>query len=221
MTNTLYAKEDITLASLIPDYRYPNQDAVVAMTVEKDRDFSTYIDKNVQDVFHVASTSPSKLSKLFIKFLHLSPEVKGALSQWRMQAEECRVYMLRQPRAIFKQLCANSAVRQWLECTVMYGEDAYFLVGYRSAVNAKLVHEDLNSSSQRTFDLTGERIYAVCYRKVSFKFMKKVDGAYLGRENCWKLFCEDRGPNEDAFMEVDILDEDENDLDMAADSDSD
>ncbi|KAK1249005.1 hypothetical protein MKX08_007225, partial [Trichoderma sp. CBMAI-0020] len=218
MTKTLYGMGDLALASLIPDHRYPHLDALVARVVEADRDFSVSSEHNIHDVFHATSMPTAQLRHRFAKWFNITSDSITANNSalWQMQAEESRLYMLRQPRAIFKGLCSNLTVRQWLQDILEDQGDAHLLIGYRSVINANIVRQDRDATEQGGYRIDGERIYAICYRKVTFNFLRKVDSAHLGRDNCWKLFSDDRGGGNDenenesgSILEVDILDEDE------------
>lgn len=73
----------------------------------------------------------------------------------------------------------------------------------------------VEGQAKGAIETTGERIYAICYRKVSMKVIRRsinVDTAQLDqkRGNIWKLFNPTMGTNKrpDEFMEV-ILGDDE------------
>lgn len=60
------------------------------------------------------------------------------------------------------------------------------------------------------FETIGERIYAICYRKVGFKFFKGVESAFLEPGNRWKSFSKTRGKaQEEEIVEADIEEKDE------------
>ncbi|EHK25709.1 uncharacterized protein TRIVIDRAFT_215504 [Trichoderma virens Gv29-8] len=213
MTHSLYGIQDLTLASLIPDYRYPHLDALAPRVVEPGKDFSVSSDYNIHDIFHSTPIYASRPGRRLAKWFRFSSDANSEndITQWRMQAQESRLYMLRQPQAIFKDLCLNSTVRQWLQETFENRADAYFLIGYRSVINATLIRQDKNATEQGSYKTTGERIIAVCYRKVTFRFLKKSDSASLDRDNCWRLFSDDRGDDNegDVMLEADIMDGDD------------
>lgn len=213
MAHTLYQIQDLTLARLVPDYRYPHLDALVVREVELGKDISISSDYNIYESFYTAPVQGLRLTRRLAKWFQFTfdPSSKNSATQWQMQAEESRLYMLRQPQAIFKELCSNPTARQWLQETFEYRADAFFLIGYRSVINAKLIWKGQNNAEYGTYETVGERIIAVCYRKVTFKLLKKSSGAFLGQENRWKIFCEDRGDDneEDAILEADIVEGDE------------
>lgn len=54
-------------------------------------------------------------------------------------------------------------------------------------------------------DLDFELLRSICHRKVSFKFLRKAEGTYLERENCWKfVFDGCGGDTGDGFLEVEV-----------------
>jgi hypothetical protein len=78
-------------------------------------------------------------------------------------------------------------------------------VGFKGSHTSKEEHED-------TAEMEGERIYALCYRKVrhSWHGRKSVDNAFLQSRNIWRAFSDTRSDDEDGkFLEVDIEDIDE------------
>ena len=49
--------------------------------------------------------------------------------------------MLRQPKEVFKQCLATDGVKEWLEENYHDQQDIYFVIGYRTFVDAKLYRE--------------------------------------------------------------------------------
>src|SRR6266536_4224665 len=82
-------------------------------------------------------------------------------------------------------------------------------VGLKGNHASREEHED-------TAEMEGERIYALCYRRVkhSWHERKSVDNAFLQSRNIWRTFSDTRTDDEDGkFLEVDIEDYDEGFLD--------
>jgi hypothetical protein len=92
-------------------------------------------------------------------------------------ANESRSYTPLQPKVLFERLCALEKVREWLKMGYIDKQDTYFVIGYRTLLNAKLVRQDQHSSK----NTDGERIYAIRYLKIGFKFLKDADSAFLIR----------------------------------------
>ncbi|RVD89554.1 uncharacterized protein DFL_000557 [Arthrobotrys flagrans] len=224
LASRLYAKEDISLASLIPDRRYPNQDALAELQLEEWRDYSISVDRNFSDFVKSNAKSNSGFKRA-ISRIFLSPAVKEVGGDVQILAEESRVYMMRQPRNVFKQLSTLPSVREWLADYYLNSEeDVYFIVGYRTLVNAQFVGADLKvdrkarqnrshpgARENYRYETTGERIYAICSRRVNITTLRNGDIGMLDSTNCWKTFTEDRGLNmdmEDEIISVELEEED-------------
>jgi hypothetical protein len=245
-TTAPYQKSDVPLASLIPDKRYPNQDALTKIVLKEGEDYSITIDKNFDGRIHLESNS---FFKTAVTSIFSTEWGKESENSFHVTAEEGRIYALRQPKAIFKKLCEIEEVQKWLQEGYIDKQKTYFVIGYRTLLNAKLVHQDKRSTkvegkvkipvgaavgldptltgymdpqvaighqqgthNETKFQTIGERIYAICYRKVGFKFSKVGNGAFLDSENSWKSFSKTRGsraPEENEVVKAYIEEQDE------------
>jgi hypothetical protein len=240
-----YAKDDVPLAGLVPDKRYPHQDVLSVIQVEEGKDYSVRIDKALNEYIHAESKSFFKT--MITRLLSASVDIQMN-SSFQVSSAEGRVYELLQPKTLFKQLSAREEVQRWLEDGYTDGQDIYFITGYRTLLNGKLVHKEGHTSNfsvgcqfpaglaggvdptpegemdvgmaaelRRTaggdgnLETQGERIYAICYRKVAFKFFKGADKVFLKTGNRWKPFFKTRStdPAMDEVIEVVIEDKDE------------
>ncbi|KAK6356068.1 hypothetical protein TWF718_000442 [Orbilia javanica] len=221
LTNRFYPKNSISLGSIVPDRRYPNQDALTAeICLEEGSDFSLSIDKNFSDFVDTRAKSDSVFKQAIIK-LFLLPLVKGVEGDIQVFSEESCVYLLQQPRELFKRLCDLPNVKSWLEDACVGKRPVYFIVGYRTVLNARFVAKEIKPPRSRRlppgvgqttrYNTTGERIYAICYRKVKFENLKKGRGEILDSTNEWRMFSHhrDAGTEEDQIVVVDISSEDE------------
>ncbi|GKU07054.1 nucleoside phosphorylase [Fusarium langsethiae] len=210
-TGDWYEKENIQLASFVPKVRYPDQDSFTALSVKED-DISIRVDQALSEYFPVRPSSISTpLKSLFQRVFAISDK-ESIESHWHVQTSESRSYMLRQPKAIFNKACLLPEVRDWLQEAFMDSRSVAFIIGYRTALNAKLAWKpvwknNFDSSTDHGRSVLGERIYAICYRKVNFRFLKGPKGAFLAASNSWNLFTDGRGSG-DAFLEADISDHD-------------
>jgi hypothetical protein len=160
------------------------------------------LDKNFQT--GLAVQSGSFVKRAIIKLFSIVRETETGLD---IVTEAARLYALSQPEAIFNRLCKLDEVKTWLEKKYIEEKKTYFVIGYRTLLNARIVRRHEHSSKQRTggstdeigitgtvaqesseagFETTGERIYAICYRKVCFRFLKGAENAMLGPDNRWK-----------------------------------
>jgi hypothetical protein len=225
-TSTPYPKDALALGTLIPDKRYPNLDAFPNPDVGPE-DISSGDDKNFDAYLHAGSetTFQAMLSKIF---------TFGVSAKYnethRFTSGEAQMYFLQRPRDVFKALCAKEGVRRWLEEERENEADTYFIIGYRTLKDAKLVDENShirgvearaqipagalagiepttggvadfggNGTHERakerteTYECSGERIYAVCCRKVKLKTVKgEFDSAKLGKDNEWTSYQKNR-----------------------------
>jgi hypothetical protein len=160
---------------------------------------------------------------------------------FHVTADEGFIYVLRQPKEVFKQCLATDGVKEWLEDNYHDQQDIYFVIGYRTFVDAKLYRERHKSTeasgktevpiSEATGDpsgsanvklsggyksleevkggieTTGERIYALCFRRVKVTLEKKELKATL-KSNQWQPFATTRGKDEriDIVLEADLDD---------------
>jgi hypothetical protein len=225
-TSTPYPKDVIALGTLIPDKRYPNLDAFPNPDV-KPEDISSGDDKNFDAYLHAGSETSFQgmLGKIFTFGTTASSN-----ETHRFTSDEAQMYFLKRPRDVFKALCAKEEVRKWLEEERENEAKTYFIIGYRTLTNAKLVDESSRSrgvdakvqipagtligidpamggaadvggsgTHERTeersenYECSGERIYAVCYRKVKLKTVKgQFEGARLGKDNEWTSYQKNR-----------------------------
>lgn len=213
LTNSPYNTIDVHLGSLVPDKRYPTQDAVVGITLKSGEDYSVRIDRHIRQRLSTNSVSVFKaqLTKLF-GILH--EKEKGLFVG--VSAIEGRIYELRNPRETFKRLCSLTDVRVQLQEAIEYKEDMYFIIGYRTFIDARLAEERTKASNisaalagidptgtmdasvkvgretsigvVKDVETPGERIYGVCYRKVRMATFKTNGNALLDTENIWRIF---------------------------------
>jgi len=142
-THTPYKKDDILLASLVPNKHYPNQDMIAKVVIEEGEDYSVAIDANISSRAEAASDSFFKtaLTRLFSLAGNASDNTVCDIV-----AEKALIYELRQPTAMFERICAQDSVRKWLQEQHRWGQRSYFIVGYRTLVNAKLNRRQEQSS---------------------------------------------------------------------------
>jgi len=242
-TSSPLAKDDVRLGSLVPDIRYPHMDALSIKELESEKDFSNNLDQN----FEGRLNSEANLSfSLALTTLFSAIFQKVSSEEWVVRAGEGRIYELRKPKDIFKELCKNKETQKWLQEGYVDKQETYMVIGYRTLVNAKLVRQEnrsRNASGQLSLptealtgapllpkeanialsvgasvtldakgdiETIGERIYAICFRKVGIKFHGGIQTPRLEGKNIWKSFTI-RGtmPTEDEIIEADIANEDE------------
>ncbi|KAG9656709.1 hypothetical protein KCU98_g5657, partial [Aureobasidium melanogenum] len=141
VTATPYALEAIALASLVPDRRCPDQDAFKALDI-KAKDFTKTHDSNFISTIDANrdSSVSAAVTRLFSAMFSSSKQ-----TQSRLTANGAYVYKLNQPKVLFQQLCENSEARDWLEDGCRQDLESYFVVGFRTLVDAKV--EDVRKKS--------------------------------------------------------------------------
>lgn len=69
------------------------------------------------------------------------------------------------------------------------------------------------SLAQESFEIPGERVFAICFRKVRFNWLRRtdVDSVRLDNDNCWVITSIRQNEGEAAVIavEVDLEDQDE------------
>jgi hypothetical protein len=248
LTNVPFLLEDVQLASLVPDIRNPHQDALSALEVIKGVDFSVRDQRNLKVLLNSAESSFFRTHLTKLASLYHKGSENGRLE---LSTTEGRVYELKQPKSLFKKLCSMQTVRTWLQEGIEDGQETYFIVGFRTFLNA-MTSEQKNYSSHASAqasvpvgevvggaaypvlrdtldiglaagvgkgsdtgeasEIPGERIYAICYRKIAFKMFRarQADTAFL-ESNLWKMVSDNRGHPEDEHevVQADLGDIDE------------
>lgn len=237
-TTSPFSKDDIPLASLVPDRSTPSTDALIPYKVT-DSEYSKNPDKNFDGKIYAATKNWFQL--LISRFLSFVLKSEKS-AMFHVSAAEGSIYMLRQPRDIFKKIASEDKVKEFLEEQYVDKQDTWFVIGYRTFVNAKLYrehrkaheasanakapisevvgdpsgtadaegeagHEDLEEVAGDT-ETTGERIYAICYRKVRITFHKQMIEVKLLRGNQWEPFAKTRGDDViDEYLEANLDEE--------------
>ena len=127
-----FSTSDIPLGSLVPDPRYPNQDALSVLTVE-----DTEISVRPQKDFRGFLKSDATLSfQAQITRLLLLSRDKADTGTLDLSAKEGKIYELKAPKILFHKLCKEERVRTWLREGIEDNQDAYFVTAVRTFVDA-------------------------------------------------------------------------------------
>ncbi|KAH8645868.1 hypothetical protein BGZ61DRAFT_470133 [Ilyonectria robusta] len=149
--------DQILLGSLVPDRRYPNRDAEHKIEVEESvksaRGFQwrTIEAFNDKDSSTTTASFKAALTKLFSASASLSssPNKLEILPEEGSSGLQFSEYSLVQPRALFRELCAFGEVRELLENGYKYNVPWYFVVGYRTLVNARVIMRENRSTEAK------------------------------------------------------------------------
>lgn len=224
----------------MPDRSSPSTDLLTAEGITK-ADYSRELDKN----FDYLNSSESKtwFEGMLSDFLALTLRIDRS-ETFYVTADRGYRYLLKQPKVVFNKLVAKDDTKKWLEEGYYDNQKTWFVIGWRTFVNAKLhrgKHKAAGVSgqvkapvAQAAGDLSGktdaqvkgghessaeasggtqtmgERIYAICYRKVNVAFKKGQIEAKLENGNVWKSFSAKRGHTE---MEIEYLEAELDDTD--------
>jgi hypothetical protein len=233
--------DDIPLASLVPDRSSPTTDLKIPYRV-KEEEFSKNLDKNFDGT--IRSTSENWFQLSISRWLSAILKAERS-STFHVSAEKGFIYMLRQPKAVFKQAVASDDVKEWLEEGYLDKQDTWFVIGLRTFINARLYQErrkDVEASGKSKIpgselagdptgavdvvaagghkgleevkggtETTGERIYAICYRRVKITCHNQKVEAKLLKGNRWQPFAAIRGGKEevDEYYEADLDEQDD------------
>jgi hypothetical protein len=132
-TTAPFEVDDVLLGSLVPDVRYPNQDALTLIKPLSEDKFSKREQKNFNGVLD--SDKQKSFRAQLTKLLTFS--VKTSQSEnLTLEAVKGWIYELRQPKTLFKELCGKNEVRTWLREGLETQQDSYFVVGLRTFEHA-------------------------------------------------------------------------------------
>jgi hypothetical protein len=237
LTTSPFGKDDIPIGTFVPDRSTPSTDAIRPYEIP-DEDISKTSDKNFDGTIRTQAENWFQL--LIARFLSFVLHSEKSTT-FHVTADEGFIYMLRQPKEIFKLSLAADGVKEWLEDNHDDQQDIYFVIGYRTFVNAKLYRErnKTTEASGKTevpvsegagdpigsvniglrgghksleqvkggTETTGERIYAICFRRVKITREKKELKATL-KSSQWQPFATTRGKDEngDVILEA-VLDD--------------
>lgn len=235
---SLYNKDDVLLASLIPDKNYPHQDRIAHVDVQCSIDYSITTDYNIIRHLETGSTVSFKtaLTRLFSADGNFNDS-----TIYDITADKALIYELRQPTEMFARLCEQDTVRTWLQKRHRWGKPSYFIVGYVTLIDSKLKcrHEQSSRASAgmvvpivtavgaqpltlaldaevsvgagsgiaRGEHLTphGERIYAICYRRVRLSFYRRLSSRNPNVSgNVWKSTLARRNGGKDEFVDANL-----------------
>lgn len=123
---TFFSKDDVKLASLIPNIADMELDALdSALPLEG----SDYTVREMND--NIAALKAEKgrdFQALLSKLLDLTSQ-RSTQAGMQLLARAGRIYTLKQPSSWFRRLCECIEVREWLQEQIEDGNDVHFVVG--------------------------------------------------------------------------------------------
>ncbi|KAF3213235.1 hypothetical protein TWF679_005464 [Orbilia oligospora] len=223
LTDRFHLKGSISLAALVLDRRYPNQDTFVSSKVcLQPGDFSVSVDQNFNELVGTCAKSSPAFKKALAKFFFPS-STRGIEGDIQVMSAQSSVYTLLQPRALFNKISGTIEFQNWVGDAWAGKKPLYFVVGYRTVTDAQFIGKEIKSHSNRRipqnisykprYNTDGERVYAICFRKVKFEQSPKGTVQVLGSTNKWRVFNKQRGHDIDSGLEqiisADLCDDEE------------
>ncbi|KAI5776527.1 hypothetical protein EDC01DRAFT_451634 [Geopyxis carbonaria] len=163
------------------------------------------VDYHLNFTENIARNSSRGLRSRIIALLAASV---SNISETSVEAQKSATHSLKNSREYFKAACASPEVRKWLQFAFEDNEDVFLVVGYQTVYDA-VVREKVRSGMQgnvgesalaeaavdrayareRSYDVPGESVYAVQYRKIVFRWWdsRKLQNARLEKNNRWKV----------------------------------
>lgn len=129
-----FAREDIQLASLIPDIKDIDLDSLESVLPLESDDYTVRDVDDFTGLFngHSDNTFQGFLAQIASWTTQRTKDANTALT-----AHRGRIYTLRKPNLWFRRLCEKEEVRVWLQEQIEDGNDtAYFVVGLHTLFDA-------------------------------------------------------------------------------------
>ncbi|EPE24161.1 hypothetical protein GLAREA_08011 [Glarea lozoyensis ATCC 20868] len=127
-----FAKEEIQLGNLIPNVKQPDLNNLRSPLPIRDITV-----KEVEDLVRSSHANSSIGLGAFLTTLVQTTFSRSESSNDDLVARQGRMYTLNQPKAVFKELCKNRAVRVWLEEQIEERNQVYFVIGVDTLFEAR------------------------------------------------------------------------------------
>ena len=126
LTNIALSLNSVTVGSLVPDIHLPHKDAFRVVDLVQEEDLHIHHQDASKGLMNYSKSSSlqARLSKLFSASAHSALPSSSELS-----TREGKIYELKNPKAMFKKLCADQSARDWLEDGIRENEKSYFIIG--------------------------------------------------------------------------------------------
>ncbi|KAL3954389.1 hypothetical protein ACCO45_009952 [Purpureocillium lilacinum] len=143
-------------------------------------------------------------------------------------AQKGRIYSLDNPSSLFQEVVfgreTGGDMKEWFEHCKRLRIQPRFVTGYRTFIDARVSRgqhlttdisgQDIEAQGGRQtntdvkgeMSTPGERIYAICYRKINISSHEGKVTASLGQTNKWKPFAVMRGEPDEEYFQADLSD---------------
>ncbi|KMU79326.1 hypothetical protein CIHG_10312 [Coccidioides immitis H538.4] len=129
LNDHFFSLEDVQLASLIPNIKDPELDALETPTQLTPKDYTV---KVVRDYSAFLQRHMNARVQAFLSHVAQLSIGRTRSSDIRLSARLGRIYTLRKPTAVFNTLCKEEKVREWLQEQIESGSNVYLVIGLRT-----------------------------------------------------------------------------------------
>lgn len=210
--------EDFQLASLIPNINEPDLDNFHCPGLRLTPNDYTVKDMSDAGMFR-APRAESTLALGFYRLMKYFPRNRGPTA-FELSSGILLVYTLRQPKHIFRQMCENLEVREWLQEQI--DDEVYFVLGLHTLPDAtgekteRLLSHESNQRVNNKHLGPGETVIELRLKRVRFKYFDsqaEFEVARLEKRSCWKMIGDNRTTEQEEEMVEAYLDASEDDGD--------
>lgn len=135
LLNETIPVEALRLGSLVDSLKSPAMDA---FTLHDELPADAVISTQARSFGALFSSAKSPSFKLHLSQMLNIDHVDTKQDSADLNSTSVRHYQLKQPRQVFKQLCQNSAAREWLNDGIQSGRKSYMVVDLQTAEDPSL-----------------------------------------------------------------------------------
>lgn len=200
MLGYIFPVEQDLIGSLVTNPKFPRDNFCSSTTFPAPAQLAV-IQQSAPHIINLPAGGYNFLSDIFTKGNHTSA-VEHSITVDR--SSSCT---LNNSNDWFEAVSTEKKTRQWLERQIERShQHVYLVVGFRS-----LWHRNMETSSkaneQNDLPCIDEAVYAVQYRKLTFKWYRRkdIDAARLQKGSCWQSLYTSRGDDDEDDEAEDYL----------------
>lgn len=126
---SFFSKDDVNLASLIPNIADMELDALESVLSIEGSDYTV---RDVDDNIATFKAEKDRDFRAFLsKLLDLTSQ-RSTQAGLQVASRTGRIYTLKQPSSWFRRLCESTEVREWLQEQIEDGNDVHFVIGLQT-----------------------------------------------------------------------------------------
>jgi hypothetical protein len=123
---SFFSKDEVKLASLIPNIADMELDALETVLPLEESDFTV---KEVEDSISMFKAGKNREFRGFLfKLLDMTSQGSTQAGS-KLAARRGRIYTLKKPSSMFRRLCESIEVREWLQEQIEDGNNVHFVIG--------------------------------------------------------------------------------------------